>query len=149
MRNYTVSYRLTRGGSTIDFQSEKDACAFFCVPKCSVASCYRRNRKCRGYDVERGCITTHHETKTRLFKIWSGMKERCYRGKHPQYKNYGERGIKICDEWKNDFCAFREWANKNGYNDELTIERIDVNGNYEPANCTWIPLADQEKNRFR
>ena len=65
------------------------------------------------------------------------------------YKNYGARGIKICDEWKNDFKAFYDWAMSNGYADNLTIDRIDVNGNYEPSNCRWVTKEIQNKNTRR
>ena len=73
--------------------------------------------------------------------------KRCYSPNSDRYKNYGARGITICDEWKNDYSNFYKWAYNNGYNDNLTIERIDINGNYEPSNCTWISIKDQAKNR--
>ena len=89
---------------------------------------------------------------TRLYRIWSGMKQRCYNPKYPQYKSYGGRGITICDEWKNDFRAFAEWALNNGYNDPpvdgdirrgdtLSIDRIDDDKGYSPTNCQWITLS--------
>lgn len=87
----------------------------------------------------------HGETKTRLFKIWGGMRERCQRAKHPHFKDYGGRGITVCDEWR-DYVAFATWARNNGYSDDLTIDRIDVNGNYEPNNCRWIPMSEQHRN---
>ena len=83
----------------------------------------------------------------RLYAIWHGMKERCYTATNKDYKNYGGRGIAICNEWKDDYAAFREWAESNGYKDDLTIERKDYNADYCPQNCTWIPLIDQAKNR--
>jgi hypothetical protein len=82
-----------------------------------------------------------------LYKRWESMKKRCYQVNSKSYKDYGGRGIKMCDEWKNDYSAFKEWALSNGFEEHLTIERIDVNGNYEPSNCTWIPLCEQSKNR--
>lgn len=88
----------------------------------------------------------HGETKTRLFKIWSSMHERCERVKHPHYDAYGGRGIKVCDEWK-EYLPFAEWARNNGYTDELTIDRIDVNGNYEPSNCRWVTMKEQHNNK--
>ena len=75
------------------------------------------------------------------------MRERCYDKNSKPFKNYGGRGISICDEWKNDFAAFRDWALANGYREDLSIDRIDVNGNYCPENCRWITLEDQQRNK--
>ena len=89
---------------------------------------------------------THGKTHTRLYKIWSKIKERCYNPKDIRYKNYGGRGITICNEWLN-FEPFYEWAINNGYHDNLTIDRINVNGNYEPANCRWVTNKTQARNK--
>lgn len=86
-------------------------------------------------------------SKTRIYSIFSGMKKRCYNEGEEHYNLYGGRGIKICDEWLDNFFNFYEWAMSNGYEEHLSIERIDVNGNYEPSNCEWIELKDQAKNR--
>lgn len=83
----------------------------------------------------------------RLYRIWHGMMGRCYNRNNKDYKNWGGRGIIICGEWKTDYAAFRSWAMSNGYSDNLTIDRIDVNGDYAPDNCRWIPLAEQGRNR--
>ena len=89
----------------------------------------------------------HNETRTRLYNIHNHMKDRCYNVKSKNYKNYGLRGITICKEWKNDYISFKEWALNNGYDDTLTIDRIDVNGNYEPSNCRWVNMDIQASNQ--
>ena len=90
---------------------------------------------------------SHHETKTRLYKIWIGMKSRCYYKASNAFKNYGGRGIIVCDEWIHSFKDFSEWAIKNGYDDSLTIDRIDPDGNYCPENCRWATMSVQEFNK--
>lgn len=90
---------------------------------------------------------THGMSETRLFRCWTAMKARC-RDKHLKaYKDYGGRGIKVCDEWEHDFMAFYNWSMANGYRDDLTIDRKDVNGNYCPENCRWITKKEQASNK--
>ncbi len=89
----------------------------------------------------------HGMSGTRLYRIWTGMKTRCENQNADNYKYYGERGISVCDEWKEDFDTFAKWALKTGYKDSLTIDRINVNGNYEPKNCRWVTMAEQNKNK--
>ena len=93
--------------------------------------------------------TTHGKSHTRLYRTWKNMKQRCYNPNNTYYHRYGGRGITICAEWKQDFKAFYDWAMSNGYTDELTIDRIDVNGNYEPSNCRWVTKEIQNKNTRR
>ena len=95
--------------------------------------------------------TTHGKRGTRLYNVWISMKQRCLNEKHKSYKIYGGRGITVCDEWKNDFKAFYEWAINNGYDEnaqfmQCTLDRINVNGNYEPNNCRWVDQKVQGEN---
>jgi hypothetical protein len=89
----------------------------------------------------------HGLKNSRLYVVWQHMRGRCERKTDKAYKWYGGRGITICEEWRNDFQAFYDWAMANGYADNLTIDRIDVNGNYEPNNCRWISNAEQQRNK--
>lgn len=92
-------------------------------------------------------VSTHRMSKEKIFQIWSDMKQRCFNSKVKAYKNYGGRGITVCDDWLNDFQSFYDWAMANGYKKGLTIERVDVNGNYEPSNCKWITKTEQNFNK--
>lgn len=89
---------------------------------------------------------------TRLYRIWSSMKARCKTPSHTAYRNYGAKGITVCEEWSGDFDAFREWAIKAGYDEAAergkhTLERKDVSGPYSPENCCWKTIQEQEKNK--
>jgi len=88
----------------------------------------------------------HGESNTRLYKIWKGIRKRCYNKNSVSYVYYGERGIKMCDEWYNDYSTFMEWALSHGYEDSLTIDRINVNGDYCPENCRWTTMLVQSNN---
>lgn len=129
----------------------------YCICRCECGNIYENKFKyIRAGDVKScGCLLhkVRNEFKNeRLFKVWTSMRNRCYNKKAENYKNYGLRGIKICEEWKNDYLTFRKWAYENGYNNkakrgECTIDRIDVNGNYEPSNCRWVDMKIQAKNK--
>ena len=92
---------------------------------------------------------THGLRSTRLYSIWGKIKDRILNSKCEQYKDYGGRGISICDEWKDDFMSFYDWAITNGYeeNKGLSIDRIDNDGNYEPSNCRWATQTIQNRNQ--
>lgn len=107
---------------------------------------------CLYRDSRTECNKTDGRRSDRLYGVYSNMKSRCYNPKSTSYKYYGGRGIKIAQEWLDDYAAFRKWAYANGYDDaaphgECTIDRIDVDGNYEPSNCRWVNLSTQSKNR--
>lgn len=89
---------------------------------------------------------THGLSKHPLHQIWRDIKTRCYNGKSNNYKYYGGRGIKLCEEWR-DFQAFYDWSINNGYKKGLSIDRIDPNGDYEPGNCRWTTMKVQQNNR--
>ena len=88
----------------------------------------------------------HHLQNTRIYRIWCGMKRRCYNKHNEHFDRYGGRGIIVCDEWKTDFMNFYDWAMSNGYDDKLSIDRINNEGNYEPSNCRWANQKQQIVN---
>lgn len=99
-------------------------------------------------DKSCGCMRyfySHGETGTRLFGIWQGIKKRCFNINSDDYKNYGGRGITVCQEWL-EYIPFRDWALANGYKKKLLIDRINNNGNYEPQNCRWTNHIENNRN---
>jgi hypothetical protein len=90
---------------------------------------------------------THGDTGTRLHNIWKNMKARCYNKHNPSYKDYGAKGVVICEEWLNNYSNFKAWADSHNYSDKLSIDRIDPAGNYEPSNCRWANNSTQTANQ--
>ena len=108
--------------------------------------CYKSDIQ-RKRAIERNYKHGKADLNNRLYSIWCGMKARCYIKSQISYKNYGARGIRVCDEWRYDYPKFEEWALTNGYNDVLTIDRLDANKDYSPDNCKWETVQNQQKNK--
>jgi hypothetical protein len=108
-----------------------------------------RSCRCIKCHASSGLRTTHGQKKTRLYTIWSRMIGRCENSNDEAYPRYGGRGILINPAWRQSFETFRDWALANGYDETLTIDRRDNDGNYEPANCRWATYAEQSRNTSR
>lgn len=125
---------------------------WLCVCECGNLVEVKENNLLQGGSKSCGCSRKHinikhGKTNTRLFITWQNIKNRCYNNCNNEYKNYGARGIAVCNEWVHDFMAFYNWAMNNGYDDNLTIDRINENGNYEPNNCRWVTMKQQQRNK--
>ena len=103
------------------------------------AACHNCNTKYRH----------HKQSGTRIYNTYHSMLARCYKKNNNRYAHYGAKGIEVCDEWRSSFEAFYKWAMANGYADDLTIDRRDVNRNYEPDNCRWVSMCEQMNNTTR
>lgn len=130
-----------------DCGNEKELVAWVLVKSKSCGCLEEENRKAlSSYNK------THGMTNSRLYSVWCGMKDRCTNPNLEHYDRYGGRGIKVCDEWMRSFESFYEWAIGAGFDEtksgkEQSIDRIDVNGNYEPNNCRWVTQKEQGRNR--
>ena len=138
------------------FPNGKTGTAYLCRCDCgnekvilttTLQSGKTRSCGCLQEEARSDAHTKHRLCDHRLYNIWTNMKQRCFNSKNGDFKNYGGRGITICDEWLNNFSAFYEWAMVSGYEASLSIDRIDVNGNYEPSNCRWATALEQRHNR--
>lgn len=127
---------------------------FLCMCECGNEIVRNMQTLIKGAKTSCGCDHTPYiqkyfnkESKSFLYSTWSGMRQRCNNPKNSSYKNYGGRGVSVCKEWNDDFFAFEKWAKQNGAKEELQIDRIDVNGNYEPSNCRWVDAITQANNK--
>lgn len=129
---------------------------WLCQCDCGNEVCVITNHLTSGKTQSCGCYAKERATEanikhgmrhSRIYNIYCGMKQRCYNKNNHKFKNYGGRGVTICSEWLDDFMSFYNWAMENGYTETLTIERIDVDGNYEPSNCKWIKMSEQSQNK--
>ena len=129
---------------------------WLCKCDCGNEKVVAGNSLCSGNTKSCGCLrkenttqmkTSHNLSKTRIYSIWGKMVRRCTNAKDRNYLNYGGRGISICDDWRFNFVSFYDWSMNNGYRDDLSIDRINNDGNYEPDNCRWTTMLVQENNR--
>ena len=130
--------------------------AWLCLCTCGNKIVVRGNSLVSGLTHSCGCLykavnqtgahTTHSGSKDRLYNIWRAMRQRCQNPNSTKFADYGGRGIKVCEEWQS-YPVFRDWALSHGYADDLSIDRINVNGNYEPNNCRWATMKEQNNNR--
>ena len=140
----------------LSHKDKRQECYWLCKCECGNEKTVSGNKLRSGNTKSCGCMQKefldgrlrrkHGLTNSKLYATWENMKHRCGDPKNWMYPNYGGRGIKVCEEWL-DSSIFIEWALSHGYKEGLTIERIDVNGNYEPSNCKWIELKEQYLNR--
>lgn len=135
----------------VDSSRKSDHTYWICQCDCGKTRSLQLHQLTSGKVTSCGChnhgrVHISQEQK-RIYNVYSSMIARCYNPKSISYKYYGNKGIYVCDEWKNSFQCFVQWAFSNGYNDSLSIDRIDNSRGYEPSNCRWIPLSSQQENR--
>lgn len=143
--------------TVIQYDHSKNGAYWLCRCECGKTKVIKGNSLTKGVTTSCGCksremsinrSTTHGMTGTRIYRIRSGMIARCYKENATSYPKYGAKGITVCDEWlgENGFINFYNWAMENGYKDNLTLDRINPKGNYEPSNCRWATYKEQANN---
>jgi hypothetical protein len=126
---------------------------YLCKCDCGTEKIISYHDMSRGRTSSCGCLrkegphTTHGKTHDRIYRIYNAMKTRCYNHNFPRYADYGGRGIRVCDEWLNDFQRFYNWAIENGYAPNLSIDRINNEKGYSPGNCRWATAKEQNNNQ--
>ena len=118
------------------------------IKSCGCLKCETDRKNIRKCNSEHPNYSVHNSYYKKMYGNWHDMKQRCQNPNSAAFNWYGERGISVCDEW-NKFKPFMDWALRSGWEEGLTIERNDVNGNYDPSNCTWIPKNEQSNNTRR
>ena len=156
------SWRGKKFGSlmVIGFEHVGNSWYWVCKCDCGIEKSYNPYKVINGKTKTCGCgkiarchsmtekyRVKHSGRRERLYYIWRGMKERCHNPHNKDYGSYGAKGVRVCDEWWNDYIAFREWAIENGYANNLTIDRVNPRGDYEPTNCRWLSASLQNRNK--
>ena len=137
------------------FEKKKEGTYWTCQCDCGNVSNVHGGNLVAGRSKNCGCqkgkqvalrCAKHNGSRTRLYSIYNGIKARCFNKNNPAFYRYGGRGITMCEEWRNSFDSFKKWSYDNGYDEKLSIDRIDVDGNYEPNNCRWATPKEQGNN---